>query len=241
MSIRTTLTLALAGIGCILMASAPGAAQTTVRIRGSFNRYSLRALHVAQQRTEADAQTAGFRYAKAVDTFPDHTGVQIEALVPLSGAVSLIGSIGYGSTGGRIHQLDYSGELRLDQRLSHWSGSTGIEAVPLKQGPHSIRLTLSLVALATSMKDESLIRVLDESHQETTKLISSDAGIEVGAAYQISVGPVSLNARGALLAATGRPLHLSDNDKAQLYDSGGDPVGANWSGSRLSIGMGYTF
>lgn len=148
----------------------------------------------------------------------------------------------YGSTGGRVHYEDFSGEIYSDQLL-HYStlGLTIGQELALKNN-FSLRLDFHPGATFTRLEITDVTKVGNEGYRETYKFRSINATLQPTIELYKSWQQFGIRVfAGFHLAAYSGKLKYEENKEAYLTNGGNDPIVANWNGLRLGITGTYRF
>ena len=214
-----------------------GAAQpsTQVRLYAGLETHDLGDLKRWQREQQEDARGRGLP-VRAVETFPAYAGVRLEVVHPLSASVRLGLGLGYGSTGGRLHYADYSGEARFDQAVSRRYFELLFEG----RNPGRVPLWVNLHARysVTNHDLESFLRVGDESdgvqNTFTGRGLSLEPGVVLEFQRGIGVARFSVGFEYALAHAP-MPEAFSHT---LYYEGRSTTLSAGWTGLRLGIALG---
>jgi hypothetical protein len=202
----------------------------------SYNNYSMDGLK-QQQNELLNGILQQNIPAEITESYPAYYGFKIGFLIPLmdeiKSSLSIGSSIQHGSTAGRIHYQDYSGQLRIDQLTNY----TGIGAVLQFESHYSSNINLgynlSINYMLSSLSNEIYFQVGNETQSETLDFSSSSFGIEPEIIPSYQLGLLQIGASLSYLIYIPSDLEYDDISDAFLVNENGDRVDINWSGFRI--------
>ena len=202
----------------------------------SYNNYSMDGLK-QQQNELLNGILQQNIPAKVTESYPAYYGFKIGFLIPLKddikSTLSIGSSIQHGSTAGRIHYQDYSGELSIDQLVDY----TGIGAMLQYESHYSSKFNLgynlSINYMLSSLSNELYFQVGNETQNEILDFSSSSFGIEPEIIPSYQLGLLQFGASLSYLIYIPSDLEYDDISDAFLVYENGDRVDINWSGFRI--------
>lgn len=176
---------------------------------------------------------------KTTLAFPGYWFYDISYKQIISDKFLIGGGAGYGSTAGRISYSDYSGSINYDQLLTFYS-------FPLHFGQR-IKLPNEKIILTADLQPglthTNLTLLFQEqigslSQNESYKFTSLNLYIQPSLGFVYKLNRIGLNAQLGYQLDIG-PGKLKYSEDVFLRDSDENPVVANWSGLRASVGVVY--
>jgi hypothetical protein len=176
---------------------------------------------------------------RVTSSYPAYWVYDVGLHMTLRKGLFIGGSLNYGSTGGRVHYSDYSGEVGSDQRLKFFGFTSSIgSAVPLSEDK-TWRLILDVKPglQFTYLDITAFSRIGDTGNSDKLKLSSSSLTVEPTVTVQRRFGRVGAQAAVGY-HVTAVPGKLYQNVEGDLYliNNDGDAVHASWTGLRVSLG-----
>ncbi len=217
----------------VIIFSANAQEKSTLVFRVGMGSYSMKSQRLFQNDFSKQLRIP-FRKVHEFPNFPTFGGA-------LGFRISDVASMGlwgeFSSTGGRLHYSDYSGHALLDQVLTSFQGGpfaqyriNKSEVWPLYVTAHG-----SIVAVTENIRSEFNIGL--QSQIEQIKLKATNFGIRPGLMLGHSVGVLNFQfGVGAEIQSTGK---LQDNKDAVLMTSDRKELSAQWSGWRMTLGVGF--
>ncbi|MCU0343101.1 MAG: hypothetical protein MUF28_04690 [Ignavibacterium sp.] len=202
----------------------------------SYNNYSMDGLK-QQQNELLNGILQQNIPAEITESYPAYYGFKIGFLIPLKddikSTLSIGSSIQHGSTAGRIHYQDYSGELSIDQLVNY----TGIGAMIQYESHYSsnfnLGYNLSINYMLSSLSNELYLQVGNETQNEILDFSSSSFGIEPEIIPSYQLGLLQIGASLSYLIYISSDLEYDDVSEAFLVYENGDRVKINWNGFRI--------
>jgi hypothetical protein len=183
--------------------------------------------------------------SRVTDDFPGYFNAEISFTYPLVNEKYLTGVyVGFTSTGSRIAYNDYSGHQYFDQQLMGLS--FGIQGqLPFNPDDRNVfGLKLKGGMVMTFHTIESELTIYSSTSSDNVKFRGNNFSLEPTFYFvrQLKSGPLALRAEAGYAANLIKgELFLNDDSNAYLTNSSGDPIHADWSGLRISVGISYTF
>jgi hypothetical protein len=179
---------------------------------------------------------------KITSSFPAYWMYEIGATIKLDSTISIGGSIGYYSTGGRIAYSDYSGELRLDQIATSFSIGVPVQFQLNKNKKNILAFEMMPVVFLGSYDMKVMSRLGTQESNDSESFIETNIGIQPSVVFNRKIKQFGFFARaGYLVQVYNSKLYLKQDHNAYLLNSEGQEVHLNWSGLRTSVGMSFTF
>ncbi len=202
----------------------------------SYNNYSMDGLK-QQQNELLNGILQQNIPAKITESYPAYYGFKIGFLIPLKNDIKSTLSIGsliqHGSTAGRIHYQDYSGELSIDQLVNY----TGIGAIIQYESHYcsnfNLGYNLSINYMLSSLSNELYLQVGNETQNEILDFSSSSFGMEPEIIPSYQLGLLQIGASLSYLIYISSDLEYDDVSEAFLVYENGDRVKINWNGFRI--------
>ena len=176
--------------------------------------------------------------AKTVDEFPSYFTFKGTALVYEVNDLAFGFSIGQVSTGGRISYADFSGSIKIDNNLRGFLLGPVVEYNLSESNSSQFNLTLNPYVNFTkhSLRAETIL--LQEVDVTTVAFESTNYGLEGGFNYRHFVGNFFVQGLAGFNFDLGGKIKSPQNRNAVLADESGNDVSSNWSGYRVSLGIG---
>ncbi len=225
----------------LLLVSTPVFAQYSIGLSTGYGTYSMRNLKEFQKELLTDFPED----SRITETFPGFMYYELSAVKWFDDEKYLSGlSIAYGSTGGRIHYRDYSGEVGGNQLIKYFNLTLPF-GVKLYDNEKSFRLWLDIKPhVSVSRLDlEFYSRLGNQSDFDSFGFRSLNFGLEAGLRAQRSffVNWAIEGFAGYNQNLVKGELFFTQDDQAYLQNEDGDAVKVDLSGLRLSLGVSYTF
>lgn len=195
----------------------------------------------AWQQAQLDAIRSDLNVpAKVVDAFPAQFALRGDILIYETSSLRAGLTLGYNSTGGRVHYADYSGSLRFDQVASRIYGG-GYLGTRLSGGDSRVSLwaTGRLLISSSTVTAKTVIDVEDARQANTVELTAPGVGFLPTLAVEWDVWLVSMRLYGGYELSMGGRLKTADQER--LLSSIGeiqDPT-LSWSGGRVGLSVGF--
>lgn len=224
-------------IACVLF-SISATAQIRLSLYAGYGSYSMREMRAFQEQFKSQ-----FNYpAEITAAFPAYP--IFGGSLTKSFSEKYFGGVdfAYGSTGGRIHYSDYSGELGSDQLLRFTSLGTvlGVSVLP-SGGKYMIEVSIT-PSIVISRLDLSLYgRVGDQMNEEKIVFRSKNLTLQPEITFIREIHRFGIQACvGYNLTAFKGKMFVEHRD-AYLLDQRDRPVRAQWDGFRAAVSISYTF
>lgn len=206
----------------------------------SYNTYSMSDLKGIQNELLNDIRELNIP-ADIVESFPSYPGYKFGFLIPVIDTTDRTFSIGgyfeHGSTGGRIHYQDYSGELSADQLAVETSIGTMIDYEYHYNEIFNIGLNFGVCYTLSSFSITSYLRVGDESQEEELGFSSYSFSFEPAIIPSAYLWGMKMGISLSYLIDIPSNLEFDQYSEAYLTNQSGDKVTINWSGFRLGLQM----
>lgn len=180
---------------------------------------------------------------RITESFPGYVYYEGSLMIPFADKFFCSATFGYGSTGGRIHYGDYSGEFRFDQLLNYISAGTSIgHSMENSTGKYVFDVSITPSVVLTNLNLEFLVRIGDEQNVERVKFRSTNFTLQPDFTITRKLGRFGVQAMvGYNFAIVNGKMFLTSDSEAYLIDSNGDNIPANWNGGRAAVGISYFF
>jgi hypothetical protein len=181
--------------------------------------------------------------AKVIESFPAFWSYDLSLTGKLSDRVRIGGSIGFTSTGGRIHYRDYSGEMECEQLTTAWVPAFQSELLLNPKGKLPVSLTCAAGAMLGRYSLDFSLEVNNSSDSDNLKFKSTNFFLEPGImANKRIVGKLSALVKAGynINVFKSRQDWVEDKDLF-LQDGSGKEVRLDWSGFRLGVGLSFEF
>jgi len=215
-----------------LILSRNGYAQVHISAGTGIGWFSMKEFHDFQEHLRSSFPVA----ARITEQFPAYVIYDASIAWQLRRTGFLGVYYQYGSTGGRIHYKDYSGEIYSDQ-LFHYNTIALNAGEALEFGKnYSLRVDLHPGATFTSLELLSVTKIGDQRYQESYKFHSINATMQPTFELTKTWGNFGLKlSAGYHIAVYAGKVKLKGNKNAILLGSSTDPIAASWDGLRLGL------
>lgn len=227
---------ALGWFGTAAPASAQVFSGASVRVWVGAERYGLRDVRDWQSRERADLQGQGVP-AEITDGFPTRPGVRVDVATRFLGEHRVGLSAGFGSTGGRLHYADYSGEVRTDWIVSRRSFGIFLEQAAAERATWATFVTTHGTLDLAQLRYDAYFQVGDVSDREEVEFSAWSFSVEPELALEVRtfgstfarVGAGFGYSFGGTLTLEGEPVGLSGSTS---------PLKLRWTGWRVGLTLG---
>lgn len=225
-------------VAALLPATPRAAAQEAqVRLYAGLETHRLDEVRDWQHQQQTAMGATGIPL-EVVEAFPPYLGVRAEGVLALSPARRLGVTAGYGSSGGRLHYADYSGEAAIDHLAER--RHVGLLLEQQAPGPLPLWLNLHVRYSFTTIRSQGMVRLGTVVQETSETLKGGGVSLEPALACELRRGPVTARLSASLEYAFGRsllPARLSNT----LYTGGYETtLHAEWTGLRLGLTLGFT-
>jgi len=142
----------------------------------------------------------------------------------------------YGSTGGRVHYEDFSGEVYSDQLLHYNTLALSVGQGFSFENNLQFRVDLHPGVTFTSLEIIEGGRIGNESRRDSYKFHSINATLQPTVELHKTWGQFGIKVyAGFHIAAYSGKLKFEENKNSYLTGGGNDPIVANWNGFRLGL------
>jgi hypothetical protein len=175
---------------------------------------------------------------RVTSSFPGYWFYELSLTSILPNNMVLGGNLSYGSTGGRIHYRDYSGEIGSDQRIHFFSLVPSL-GTSFTGHDESWRFLVDLRPgmIYSKFQFDVYQRIGQTQDAKDLSFTSINFSVQPTVTVQKEFGRFGVHATVGYHATVVRgKLYLKDGGKAYLLDRKGDEVYADWSGIRLGVG-----
>lgn len=211
-------------------------AQFQIAISSGYATYKMEDLKAHQEELRPQFPVD----AKTTVSFPGYLFYELNGGYTFNSKLFTGVGIAYGSTGGKIHYGDYSGEISLEHRLKHFTLSTIVGRKILLKDRLNLILDLqpSFIFGGLEMAFES--RIGTDVEDDLTSFKSLNIAIQPNIQLERRAGPVFLFIRaGYSQNIFSSKLFLKADDQYYLLDEDGEKIRADWSGLRATLGLSY--
>jgi hypothetical protein len=174
-----------------------------------------------------------------VERFPVYYGVRGEAVIPVQTSTRVGLGFGYGSTGGRLHYSDYSGEVYFDQVASRkYAGLILEQRVSSSSqrfnpwGVLNVRYSLSQIDY------NSFIRLGQEQEQEEENVKAGGISLEPGIGLELLGGPATARLYAGFEYAITKVVPLKVLNHTISYQGQETRWHVDWTGVRIGLSLG---
>ncbi|WP_276366316.1 hypothetical protein [Chryseolinea sp. H1M3-3] len=211
--------------------SAESYAQLEVSAGAGVGWFSMRELGELQKAIQSSYPVD----AKITEEFPAYVIYDAEIVWKVNSSGFLGLYYQYGSTGGRTHYEDFSGEVYSDQLLHYNTLALSVAQELTFENDLQFRFDVHPGATFTNLKIIEGSRIGDVSHRESYKFHSINATLQPTLELQKTWGQFGIKAHaGFHFAVYAGKLKFNEN-KQNYLTVGNDPVVANWNGFRLGL------
>ena len=198
-----------------------------IRIKGGYGSYSMGDMEKIQNFIVSTYKQQNIK-ASVVDKFPSFWNFELQFSRNLFNSFYIIGSMGFSSTGGRVHYGDFSGEVKLDQLVKANSFGLGAEYCfnPEETLKYYTGLHFNLVFSTLEMND--FIRIYNETDKQVTKFESSGFGFEPLMAIEYELEPFFFRLDMSFFLNLNGPYYFQDSNDLELKLDGNE-VSPDWT------------
>lgn len=177
---------------------------------------------------------------KVLSAFPPYWGWAAEGGRTFGKDFSVGLGISYTSTGGRVYYEDYSGSVSMDQVLSAYSLTPFFQVKINRSTDWPLFFSLGVSWVMTNMHVKQSITVNPgPSSGSEADFHSNNFGMKPSLVTRKQLGRVFAQATlGYEFQTTGKLYLDGGTDDQYIRSANGDPVTAQWSGLRVSLGIG---
>jgi hypothetical protein len=220
-----------------LLLSVSAFGQLKVSLASGYGTYSMNEMKSFQNELLADFPDD----AKITEEFPGFMYYQLDVHTVIGDHFLIGGYVNYGSTGGRIHYADYSGEASANQLIRYLSGGPHF-GIQIGDDEQSFNFHADLKPQFTyAMLDLQFYSRLDtQAESESLKFTSMNVGVELGFTAEKRLGNFGIDLyTGFNLNVINGNLMFDRDDEAYLQNNSGNPVNLSFSGIRVNLGVSY--
>lgn len=204
----------------------------------SYNTYSMSELKDIQSELLNDILKFNIP-ARITESFPPYLGYKIGFAIPVIDTAKRTFSIGgfveRGTTGGRIHYQDYSGEIKIDQSAVETSIGALIDYQYSLSEKYNFGLNFAVSYTISSLSYISYLQLGSEFQEEELNFSSYSISFEPGIVPSINLLGVRFGIALSYLINIPSKLVFDKFSEAHLVNNQGDKVNINWSGFRLGL------
>ncbi len=173
-----------------------------------------------------------------VDEFPDFYTHDFSVSMSINPTINLGISIGFLSSGGKLHYSDYSGEISIKNYLDCFIIGPFIELNIINKESFRILCKLDARLSSTDLKIIQDFTLLQTSISEQLDFVSTGINIEPSIAIEYNLSILSFRLELGYSMDFSDALHLKDDEDVKLITSGSDEVIPDWSGKRIGFVLG---
>jgi hypothetical protein len=154
------------------------------------------------------------------------------------------GTINYNSSGARLSYADYSGKFNFDQITKRLAVGTNIRIMTISEHKLTYGLEANLQISFSTLELESNLMINNLSAQKENLKFNSLSGqlrLSWINKYNILNDFYLINRIGYELDILSSKLFFKENKEAYLLTPNGKEARLDWSGIRLSMGVGINF
>lgn len=177
--------------------------------------------------------------AKITANFPGYWFYELKVTTIAREKFVVGANILFGSTGGRIHYSDYSGEISSNQLVNYFSVGSPL-ALKLKNTDDAFQVYLNLKPqlYISRLSFEFYSRLGTQYDDDLLEFSSVNLGIEPGLTFQRMIRKWGFDlSLGYNLNLFRGKLIYSENDQAHLQNQSGQDIHLDMSGLRISLGV----
>lgn len=226
----------------LLLAASPLTAQYAykINISSGYGQYNMDDLKSLQQEFLEDFPED----ARITEAFPGYAYFEasVSQRIQQKVFVSFYGA--YGSTGGRVHYRDYSGEVGANQLVTYFSFGFPVSYTVLSLQNNTLTVSLEAKPMVTigRLTLEFYSKLGNSSEEQSYKFKANNLCFEPGVRIEKRIGQVGANVFIGYNANFSQgKLFFTEQDDAYLQDSEEDAVTMDLSGLRASIGISFAF
>ncbi|MBX2956233.1 MAG: hypothetical protein KF846_08755 [Cyclobacteriaceae bacterium] len=210
-----------------------------LRGSGTFGTYNMAGMEQLQDEFVASVQPIA---AKKVTSFPGWVGFDVEGS-RLNGNLEWSSYFSYNATGGRVHYADYSGEVKLDQKLRCTTIGGGFTGKINEWGNHQLRIGLRLGLAVTEMKLDNIVEIQNQIVESENVLFKSlNVHTTILFRYEYTLKNFIFFAdAGYLIAPVKGAFTINGDGEVYIQLNTGEKLRAEWGGARVAFGIGYKF
>jgi hypothetical protein len=217
----------------------PAVAVAQVRLFASvgYGTYSMQELKKHQQELEMHIPVD----AKITTSFPGYWYYQVGAGYHFRSNFFIGCSINYGSTGGKLHYQDYSGEIGWEHKVKYVSVALPFGwRLPFQQNKLNLQFELSPTVYLGNTHLAFERNVNTWVDPQSVEFKSMNFGLQPAIQLERKMGPVMIFTQvGYYIDVYRSNLTVKDNDEYYLLNDHGDEVHADFSGLRATVGVAF--
>ena len=173
---------------------------------------------------------------RITEEFPPYFIYNASIIWRLSSNISLGPYYQYGSTGGRVHYEDFSGEIYSDQLLHYNTLALSIAQELSLKNNFLLRIDLHPGVTFTNLEIIDFVKIGEQSHRESYKFHSVNATIQPTAELQKFWGQFGIKIyAGFHMPVYSGKLKFDEDKNSYLTGGNNDPIVADWTGLRLGL------
>ena len=212
-------------------------AQMNLSFSMGYASFSMADFKVFQKELVADFPVS----AKITESFPSYWYYEggINKIVSEKFILGL--NLGYGSTGGRIHYEDYSGEIGANQLLHYISAvsALGIHLNP-EVSSYSVTIDAKPTVSYNTFTLEYMARIGNQIDKDEVKFNSINFAFQPTLMVSKNIKMLSIGiGLGYYINVYSGKTYWSEDSNAYLLNNRNEEVKINWSGFRLSTSLSF--
>jgi|GEM_PF-4225178 len=219
----------------VLCLSAQAQEKSTLIFRIGMGSYAMKSQKLFQNDFSKRLDIP-FRKVHEFPNFPTYGGA-LGFRISAAASVGLWGE--FSSTGGRIHYSDYSGHALMDQVLTSFQAGPYIQLRLNVSDSWPFYFTAHGSVATTTENIKSEFKIGSQSVKEQIRLTATNIGFRPGLMLGHPVGV--FNFQFGLGAEIQSARELTDNKENVLKTSDRKELTAQWSGWRMTLGVGFVF
>lgn len=211
--------------------------QLKIAFGTGYGMYSMNDLKTFQQELLSDFPSD----SKITAEFPGYLYYEASVTSLRNEKFILGGYLTYGSTGGRIHYGDYSGEVSTNQLIRYFSIGAPL-GIQVSNDEKSLNCHFDLKPHVTfgALTLEFYSRLGNQHEEESLKFTSFNVGVEPGLTTEKVIKNWGINFfLGYNINFVQGKLFFTEDDQAYLQNENGENIGINLSGLRFALGISY--
>lgn len=215
-----------------------------VFVQGNYNFFTMTDLKNFQQELLTDLTDQGLD-AKITDSYPGYYGLKAGLLIPIkrypSKEILVGGFIDFAATGARIHYSDYSGEIKIDQKVNAVSLGAVVSFCTYEKDFFQLYFDINARFIFSKFKNEFTTKLFNQTEQQNLNFTAVSFGLEPALVPSVNVYPFNFGLSVSYMIALPTTLEYEAYDGANLVNKNGDEVAINWSGFKFGVSVKYLF
>jgi len=211
----------------------------SIRAEVGYGAYEMQALNNLQQYL-IEYYRWGDIVMKQTESFPPYYFYKLCLTYHPAGQIKWGICGDYASTGGRVTYSDYSGKHTADQIVHRYAYGLHVEYEYSLSQLLSLQFYVDPLLVFSNLELKERLQIFNETQSESNTFISTSIGLMPGVALQFKQGKFFARLSTGYELDTSVTLHREDKGDALRIPTKGE-IDADWSGWRLSLGIGMYF